>query len=153
MSSTAVMEKPTLCFFVQYYKNEVNLTAIMNQIKKDFTEHSDEDLKDLDIYVKAEDNMAYYVANHHYESKVNLWNISDTYSDLHEEELDFHKNIIFQFRGKEINANEIIQNIIHTIHSSAQQVQIQDLEIYAKIEDETAYYLVNHRISKKLPLC
>ncbi|MEI3340519.1 MAG: DUF6465 family protein [Eubacterium sp.] len=80
MNSTAVMEKPTLCFFVQYYKNEVNLTAIMNQIKKDFTEHSDEDLKDLDIYVKAEDNMAYYVANHHYESKVNLWNISDTYS-------------------------------------------------------------------------
>ena len=153
MKNIVTNEKPTLFFCIQYYKHEVNLTNIMNQIKKDFREHSSETLKNLDVYVKAEDNAAYYVANNSYESKIDLWNMNLHSADTCETELDLNQNIVFQFRGKEIDANGIIRNILNAMHTSSADVPVKELEVYAKIDDETVYYLVNNYISKKLPLC
>ena len=58
---------------LQFGENEVSITAISDKVKQSYEEGGNEGkLKDIKIYVKPEDNRAYYVANGEIEGSVEL---------------------------------------------------------------------------------
>lgn len=69
----AVQTEPTEDIVLQFGENEVSITAISDKVKQSYQEGGNEgELKDIKIYVKPEDNRAYYVANGEIEGSVEL---------------------------------------------------------------------------------
>lgn len=60
---------------VQYKANEVDMAKIQEAVKTAFIEegHEASEMKTIRIYVKPEDNAAYYVINDSYSGHVNLY--------------------------------------------------------------------------------
>lgn len=68
-------EKTTACnCFVQFGGNEVGIDVIQEKVKADYVAagHKESGIKDLKIYIKPEDNRAYYVVNKKYSASVSL---------------------------------------------------------------------------------
>lgn len=63
-----------LNYFVQYGGNEVSATTIQEKVKADYVAagNKESSIKDLKIYIKPEDNRAYYVVNDQYSASVSL---------------------------------------------------------------------------------
>lgn len=58
---------------LQFGENEISVEEISEKVKKDYEDSgSEEELKDIKIYVKPEDNKAYYVANGQIEGSIDL---------------------------------------------------------------------------------
>ncbi len=58
---------------LQFGENEVSVAAISEKVKQSYKESgSNEELKEVRIYVKPEDNRAYYVANGEIQGSVEL---------------------------------------------------------------------------------
>lgn len=58
---------------LQFGENEVSITAISDKVKRSYEEGGNEGkLNNIKIYVKPEDNRAYYVANGEIEGSVEL---------------------------------------------------------------------------------
>ena len=69
----AVKAEPTEEIVLQFGENEVSITAVSNKVRQNYKEDGNEgELKDIRIYVKPEDNRAYYVANGEIEGSVEL---------------------------------------------------------------------------------
>lgn len=69
----AAQAEPTEDIVLQFGENEVSITAISDKVKQSYQEGGNEgELKDIKIYVKPEDNRAYYVANGEIEGSVEL---------------------------------------------------------------------------------
>lgn len=66
-------ESPAERMVLQFGNCEVSVTEIREKVKKSFLESSnDAEIKKVDIYVKPEDNRAYYVINGEVEGSVEL---------------------------------------------------------------------------------
>lgn len=74
MNTIPVVEtEPTEDIILQFGENEVSITAVSNKVKQNYKDSGNEgELKDIRIYVKPEDNRAYYVANGEIEGSVEL---------------------------------------------------------------------------------
>lgn len=58
---------------LQFGDNEISVTAISEKVKQSYKESGcKEELKEIRIYVKPEDNRAYYVANGEIQGSVEL---------------------------------------------------------------------------------
>lgn len=58
---------------LQFGENEVSLSSISDKVKQNYKESGNEaELRDVKIYIKPEDNKAYYVANGDTEGSVDL---------------------------------------------------------------------------------
>ncbi len=58
---------------LQFENNEIEITEITEKVKKSFLDsNNDAEIKTLDIYVKPEDNRAYYVINSETEGSIEL---------------------------------------------------------------------------------
>lgn len=58
---------------LQFGENEISVEEISEKVKKDYEDSgNEEELKDIKIYVKPEDNKAYYVANGQIEGNIDL---------------------------------------------------------------------------------
>lgn len=57
---------------IQFGAYEVSTAEISEKVKKSYLEDSDAEIKSLKIYVKPEDNKAYYVVNGETEGNVEL---------------------------------------------------------------------------------
>lgn len=69
----AVKPEPTEEVILQFGENEVSVTAVSDKVKQSYKESGNAgELKDIRIYVKPEDNRAYYVANGEIEGSVEL---------------------------------------------------------------------------------
>lgn len=56
--------EPTEDIVLQFGENEVSMAAISDRVRQNWKENgSGEELRDIKIYVKPEDNKAYYVIN------------------------------------------------------------------------------------------
>lgn len=59
--------------FLQFGENEVSIASISEKVRQNFKDSSNEtELKGIKIYIKPEDNKAYYVANEDIEGSVDL---------------------------------------------------------------------------------
>lgn len=59
-----VKEEPTEDIILQFGENEVPLADISKKVRKSYKKSGNEaELKDVKIYVKPEENKAYYVVN------------------------------------------------------------------------------------------
>lgn len=59
--------------FLQFGEKEVSIASISEKVKQSYHDSSHEtELKDIKIYIKPEDNKAYYVANEEIEGSVDL---------------------------------------------------------------------------------
>ena len=68
-----VKAEPTEEMLLQFGENEVSLTDISAKVKQSYQESdSKEELKDMKVYIKPEDNKAYYVINGEIEGSVDL---------------------------------------------------------------------------------
>ena len=68
-----VKEETAEHLFLQFGENEVSVSAISDKVKENYKESGNgEKLKEIKIYVKPEDNKAYYVANGETEGSVDL---------------------------------------------------------------------------------
>lgn len=139
-------------FFVQYYGNEANLSNILKAVRADYDSHENSLPVQLNVYIKVEDGMAYYVADNDYQGKVGMWNSRVLSSDEPEMDLTGSDNVEFQYKGKSVEAGTILGRIKEKMHVTNPDLKIFKLEIYVKIEDETAYYLANDGISGKVSM-
>lgn len=57
---------------LQFAGKEINMDAIVESVKADFKANNKGCVRKLDVYVKPEDNAAYYVVNGKTEGKVDL---------------------------------------------------------------------------------
>lgn len=58
---------------LQFGEIEISVEEISEKVKKDYEDSgNEEELKDIKIYVKPEDNKAYYVANGQIEGNIDL---------------------------------------------------------------------------------
>ncbi len=68
-----VKAEPAEEMLLQFGENEVSLTDISAKVKQSYQESdSKEELKDMKVYIKPEDNKAYYVINGEIEGSVDL---------------------------------------------------------------------------------
>lgn len=72
-SASDVQADPTEDMVIQFGENEVAVAAISEKVKDSYKECGGEaEMKDIKIYVKPEDNKAYYVINGEFEGSVDL---------------------------------------------------------------------------------
>lgn len=53
-------------FYIQYADQEINIQDVLDKVKEQWTkdmENEEDDLEELKVYIKPEDNAAYYVIN------------------------------------------------------------------------------------------
>ena len=135
-------------FIVQYFGNEVNLAEVLSQVKAAAGEFSK-----LDVYVKVEDKSAYYVTDKT-NGRIDLWRGARASMEKYDLDAPYHKNVYFQFRGKEVSIEKIVENVNNAIQKSAvldaSLNNMEKLELYAKLDDETVYYLIDNSIDKKV---
>lgn len=135
-------------FIVQYFGNEVNLAEVLSQVKAAAGEFSK-----LDVYVKVEDKSAYYVTDKT-NGRIDLWRGVRASMEKYDLDAPYHKNVYFQFRGKEVSIEKIVENVNNAIQKSAvldaSLNNMEKLELYAKLDDETVYYLIDNSIDKKV---
>ena len=69
------MAKMTQQMFLQFNEQEVELSAVEANVKKDWKDAGRKltEIKSLDIYVKPQEGKAYYVVNKEVEGKVDLF--------------------------------------------------------------------------------
>lgn len=144
-------KKMDFYLIIQYYGKEMNVAELMNQVKASANTLN----QNLEVYIKVEDNRAYYVVDGQSDSgKVELWNGTVSNSESYDLDAPGSQNIYFQFRGKEVKLSDMLANINDAIKKAAVSdkglEQIDKLELYVKFEDETVYYLVNNSIDKKI---
>ena len=71
--AAARVRKPTTKIFLQYYGKEISQEELSNRVLEQFKEmYEDVHAKKLEIYLKPEDNAAYYVINSEYTGKIDL---------------------------------------------------------------------------------
>ena len=71
--AVARVRKPTTKIFLQYYGKEISQEELSNRVLAQFKEmYEDVQAKKLEIYLKPEDNAAYYVINSEYTGKIDL---------------------------------------------------------------------------------
>lgn len=71
--NTPVPAEPAEEMLLQFGENEVAIAAISEKVKNSYKESGSEaEIKDIKIYVKPEDNKAYYVINGEISSSVDL---------------------------------------------------------------------------------
>lgn len=66
------MQEPVEDMVIQFGANEVSTAEISEKVKKNYLADNDAEIKSLKIYVKPEDNKAYYVVNDETEGNVEL---------------------------------------------------------------------------------
>lgn len=72
-NTPVVQTEPVEEVILQFGENEVPVSAISDKVKQDIEQQGNEvDIKDIKIYVKPEDNKAYYVINGEITGNVNL---------------------------------------------------------------------------------
>lgn len=65
--------EPTECMVLQFGEHEVSMAAISEKVKQSYKNSGNEaEIKDIKIYVKPEDQKAYYVINGEFEGNVEL---------------------------------------------------------------------------------
>jgi len=69
------MAKMKQQLFLQFNEQEVELSAVEANVKKDWKDMGKKlsDIESLDIYVKPQEGKAYYVVNKAFEGKVDLF--------------------------------------------------------------------------------
>ncbi len=73
IGAPSVKEEPAEEIVLQFGENEVSVAAISDKVKQNYKECGNEsELKDIKIYIKPEDNKAYYVMNGDIEGSVDL---------------------------------------------------------------------------------
>lgn len=60
-AAEAAVVKPDV--YVQFYGRQVEVAQVVEKAKEDFKSGSKEPIRSLKLYIKPEDNMAYYVIN------------------------------------------------------------------------------------------
>lgn len=138
--------------YIQYYGRECNLTHILDAVKHDYDEHNSEMLMNLKVYIKVEDNMAYYVANNSITGRVGMWNHRVTSADEAQMDAIDTNSVVFQYKGKEVNAGYIVERARDKFAKAFVNVKVDKFEIYVKIEDETAYILANDSIEDRISM-
>jgi len=69
----AVKAEPTEDMVLQFGENEVSITAVSDKVRQSYKEGGNTgEMKDIKIYIKPEDNKAYYVVNGEVEGSVEL---------------------------------------------------------------------------------
>ncbi len=73
VSETEAAPEATEEMILQFGENEISVAAISEKARQDYKDSGSEaELKDIKIYVKPEDNKAYYVVNGETEGNVDL---------------------------------------------------------------------------------
>ncbi len=62
----------------------------------------------------------------------------------------FNKELFFQFEGKQVDEDTLVARI--TEDAKSQNVEIKDLKMYLKPEDNACYYVVNGNVAGKVDL-
>jgi len=148
----------TLNVYLQYYEKEIHLTRILQKAYEDASERILDPVTELEVYIKTEDGKAYYVANGKYECHVNLWDSQNDYCDASRitGEISWKSNIdrrlIFEYRGKQCDCNQVIDRAVEKFVKIHTERELEDVEIYVRQEDETAYYVINGKYTGSVPM-
>ena len=151
----------TLRMYLQYYEREISLSRILAKAYVEATARIVEPVEALEVYVKPEDGKAYYVANSKYECHVNLWDSRQDISWKEKEELSsdisftttqYHRKLIFEYRGHQCDCRDIINRCVEKFLKIYSAKQLEEVEIYLKVEDGAAYYVINGRYTGSVPL-
>lgn len=70
--NAAEVQEPVEDMVIQFGAYEVSTAEILEKVKKNYLDDSGTEIKSLKIYVKPEDNKAYYVVNGETEGNVEL---------------------------------------------------------------------------------
>ncbi len=148
----------TVRIYLQYYEKEINLTRIVKKAYLDGNAQAVQPVREMTVYVKPEDERAYYVMDGKFSSYVNLW---DSDRDIKKGselsgEINWHsevkRRLIFEYRGRQCDCDGIINRILDKYAHIHLEKNLQEIEIYVRQEDETAYYVVDGRHTGAVPM-
>lgn len=151
----------TLRVYLQYYEREISLSRVMAKAYREASARIVEPVEHLAVYVKPEDGKAYYVANEKFECHVNLWDSKQDISWSEKEELSseislvddsLHRRMVFEYRGHQCECWDIIRRCIDKFLKIYSAKELEEVEIYVKVEDGAAYYVINGRYTGSVPL-
>ncbi len=141
----------TLRIYLQYYEKEINLTRLVEKACQEGQATYEKPVETIAVYVKPEDDKAYYVVNSELESYVNLWDSESDICDSSElsGEINWHSSVkrklIFEYRGRQCDCYSIINRVMDKFNNIHSNRSLEELEIYVRQEHETAYYVINGR--------
>ena len=151
----------TLRMYLQYYEREISLSRIMAKAYMEASAKIVEPVEVLEVYVKPEDGKAYYVANSKFECHVNLWDSKKDISWREKDELSadislapaqYERKLIFEYRGHQCDCKNIINRCVEKFLNIFSAKQLEEVEIYLKVEDGAAYYVINGKYTGSVPL-